>query len=246
MLSVVTWKWSAPAPANGRPGDRLGTRYTAEHVNRLAAMVGRHLPEPHQFVCIADDARGLAGGIRYMPGWSGDDHLYRHTRRLRTFSAEMAELLGPRILMLDLDTVILGDLTPLVEVTAPLALWRCPSLRTASGLVYNPSVALFDAGYLDPMWRAFATDPDGTVARARKNGWRNSDQAVINDWITEHALPVHAWTDADGLYSFRDAARHWPCAPPDARLVGFYDPRYDPSMTELHAEHPWIAEHWRA
>jgi hypothetical protein len=243
MLTVLAWKWK-PAATSGQSAEGTVERYSAIHVNRLRHMVGRHLHIPHRFLCITDDSSGLDADIETLPMWPGDELLYRHTRRLRMFSAGAREALGDRVLNLDLDTVVCGDLTPLATRSEPLVIWWSPSLRTKSARVYNPSVVLFAPGDLDAMWQSFSADPADAIVRARRHGWRNSDQAILNDWITQHGVPVHRLTEADGLYSFRDHILPGGGLPADARLVGFYDPHYDPAFPELQAAHPWITQQW--
>ncbi len=247
MLSVVCWKWKGAGNSPRKPStyDRLiPSRYTATHVNRLRSMVARHLHVPHRFVCITDDPTGLDRGIEHYRCRYGDERLYRQTRRLWMFSKEAQEWLGDRALNLDLDTVIMDDITPLVAHSEPLVIWSCRSSSGGYDRVLNPSFVLFDVGALDAMWQAFADDPDGML-RAAHQGWKTSDQAVLNYWIVTREIPVHTLAEADGLYSFRDDILPTGHLPDGASLIGFYDPRYDPSLPDLQARHPWIAEHWR-
>ena len=77
-------------------------------------MVARHYRRAHRFVCITDDAKGIDGDIRTVPIWNDFAHLRGPNgvncyRRLRAFSAEAADLIGPRFVSLDLDCVITAD-----------------------------------------------------------------------------------------------------------------------------------------
>src|SRR4051794_33955432 len=102
MLTICTWKW--------------GDKFSADDVAKLSAGVARHLRQPHRFVCITDDTRGLTvecGAIR-------DVDLLRVKgcfARLRMFDPEaqkgsgLSE--GDRLVCIDLDTVITGPLDPL-------------------------------------------------------------------------------------------------------------------------------------
>jgi hypothetical protein len=112
MLAVVCWKW--------KPKIGYRSTFCAEHVNVLRSMVERHYRKPHQLVCITDDGAGIDPRVRVVPLWQ--DHARLPSphggnnpscyRRLRAFSAEAAELIGPRFVSVDLDCVITGDMRP--------------------------------------------------------------------------------------------------------------------------------------
>lgn len=83
---------------------KTGGVYTAEYVERLREGVAASLRLPHRWVCLSDDPCGTHELIDNLPGW---------------WSKLEVMALPPsfgRVLYLDLDTVINGDLTPLAEV----------------------------------------------------------------------------------------------------------------------------------
>src|SRR5690606_37410399 len=127
MLTISTWKWN-------------GTReFTSQHVNTLFRAVADNLTLPHRFVCITDDAAGLDDNITVVPLPE-----FNHIKvrpgfpscyiRLKAFEPEFAKTIGERILTLDLDTVITGDITPLVDRDEDLVLWRRRSEEHTSEL----------------------------------------------------------------------------------------------------------------
>lgn len=89
-------------------------RYSPAWVTRLRDMVARWLPVPHRFVCLSNVP---VPGVETQPlttdrpGWWA---------KLEVFN--QAQALGGRVLYLDLDVFITGDLTPLATFPAPLAL----------------------------------------------------------------------------------------------------------------------------
>lgn len=237
MLTVLAWKWQTGGTAV----------YTADHVNRLRAMVARHLALPHQFTCLTDDPAGLDAGIAVVPMFPGAARYVRNLRRLRMFAGD-GLVPGERILNLDLDTVILDDLTPLVAAlaAAPVAVWWSPAKRSPVGRACNPSFVLFAREALVEPWREFAANPERIFAQAGAE-WHpgTSDQCVLSWWLhTRRYVDCVRVSEGEGLYSFRDHVAPRGQVPADARLVGFYD-RYDPSDPQLQAAHPWIREHWR-
>ncbi|MGI9153122.1 MAG: glycosyltransferase, partial [Rubrivivax sp.] len=46
---------------------KWGTKYGPEYVNRLYAMVARHLREDFEFVCLTDLVRGVRAVVRFLP-----------------------------------------------------------------------------------------------------------------------------------------------------------------------------------
>jgi hypothetical protein len=237
-LSVVCWKW--------------GTLFGPEYVNRLRRGLARHLRLPHTFHCITDNAAGVETG-----GRSGDvvvHHMYTNHaamkagnrscfRRLRMFSKDMGETLGPRILHLDLDTVVVGDVTPLFDRADPLVLLK-QSDNGKGRVTHNPSVLLMDAGVLHAMWERFNAFPDKTWREARARGWACSDMSVINDYIHVNRATVKAatWGEADGVQAYW--RRENKQLRPGARLVTFYG-KENPGDAAVQAKSPWIAEHWQ-
>jgi len=256
-VTVVCWKWSSDVPTKGRPGDLLGERYTADHVNRLRAMVARHLPMPHRFVCVTDDARGLGPGVQVLRMPEGSETHWRCCRRLRMFGKEWRDVFGARALHLDLDTVIVGDLTELATLPDEVACWWAPQYssvrpKAKHHFAFNPSVLLFDPpGPLRDVWDWYAADPDAALERAEKHGWTkwNSDMAILSDYVETHKIDVDVLRlgPADGIYGLRDDVM--PSGsddlPPNARIISFCDPKYDPAMPELQERYPWIGEAWR-
>lgn len=105
----------------------MRVEYTPAHVRWLRDMVARHLRVPHRFVCLTDvpvqgvDTLPLRDGL---PGWWSKMELFR----------EFDEAF-----YLDLDTVIVGDITPLVTHAHRFTVLRNLSIkadgRIGSGLM---------------------------------------------------------------------------------------------------------------
>ena len=225
MLRIVCLKWSDRAWERTYERPRF-FRYTAAHVNRLARMVGRNLALAHEVVCITDDADGIDDSVRTVPLW-GIGGADRYFHKLALFSPEMAETIGPRFVFLDLDCVVVGDLTPLFDRPDDFVIWR--GRRTA----YNVSLFLMDAGARRQVWQAFDpadwADPGAALRRL------GPEQAFICDRLGEEAV----YTRDDGVLIFPRDCR-W-SLPPDARIV-FFNGNRDPSR---YRRVPWIAQHWR-
>jgi hypothetical protein len=244
VLTVCCLKWFDP---KNRYNDKFV--YSSDHVNRLHRMVARHLSMPHEFVCITDDTEGLAPEIR--PVAIDRDLLAAGARfpKLMIYRPDAAEFLGERILLLDLDTVIVGHLDPLLDTQSDFKAWKDSGYpRKANVGKYNTSMVLLAAGSHPEIWEAYQRE--AATIRVTPSG--HSDQAFVSRTLGD-AYPV--WTVSDGVYSFRaDLARHrFPSfrldvlkptkLPRNARVV-FFHGNVDPSEPEMRAAHPWIAENW--
>jgi hypothetical protein len=237
-LSVVVWKW--------------GDLYSADHVNRFAAMVRRNLSIPHEFHCITDDGAGLSAPVIVHPMPLKHAGTYRALRRVEVLARHMELVLGPRILQLDLDLVVLGDVTTLCagwtgEVAAAMY-WH-------PGASYNPSFLYVRAGALDACWRAFNADPSGTFEAAIRSGWSRgcSDQAVINHYLCGPASEKVGRPDlaelvvalpegpATGLRAYKRMRPEDRARPPEGTRIVFFTGR-QAQVALASRQHEWIRE----
>lgn len=238
MLTIVTWKWPP------RPGYR--STFGPQTVNVLRRMVARHYPHPHRFVCVTDDAEGLDADITVLPAWNDfadvpsphGGHNPSCYRRLRLFHPDAAQWFGDRFVSLDLDTVIVGDVTPLWHRDEDFVAWG--DTNPQPGSHYNGSMILLRAGSRPQVWTDF--DPATSPALAKAARCFGSDQG----WISFRLGPGEArWTRADGVYSFRnEIMRDLRRLPKNARIVFFHGP-HDPWSPYVQGNCPWVQEHWR-
>jgi hypothetical protein len=237
MLSVVCWKW--------------GTLYSVEYVNRLRSMLERHLHIPHTLWCVTDNADGMDNRIEGMPmfpdtfpGMTSPSGKRANFRRLRTFDASLASIWGPRILMLDIDIVITGDVTPLFSRTEPLLAFD--QRHNTARHKYNTSVVLMDTGVLGHMWTEFKADPGDVwekVKRSSIGDGNNSDQAVFGYYATRYGSVTGIGPD-DGVTPFYKVKNQdGGGLPPNTRAVLFFGSE-KPAESEIQKICPWILQHW--
>jgi len=101
---------------------KWGTKYGPEYVNRLHAMVKRHLTLDFQMVCLTDDATGIHPDVRCLPIPALDlppGSPERGWTKLVTFSEDLHGLQGTA-LFLDVDVVIVGSLDGFFRAARPL------------------------------------------------------------------------------------------------------------------------------
>lgn len=235
MLTFLTFKWRPP------PGYR--SVFLGAHVDVLRRMVRRHYDAPHRFVVVTDDPRGIAeSDVEIFELWPQLGHLANPSgfknpscyRRLRIFARDAGEWLGERFVCLDLDTVILGDLRPLLDRDHDFMIWR----SATSGNPYNGSMFAMRAGARPQVWERF--DQVRSPGITKRAGLYGSDQA----WIAHVLGPKeHTWGPEDGVLSFRNDLGSGSLVPPHgARIVffhGAHDP-WGPTAQRL----PWVRANW--
>lgn len=232
-LTVACFKWH-------KPGYR--STYGPETVLTLRSMVARHYPHEHTFVCLTDDPTGLES-VRTIPLWNDYADLPAPTgprnpscyRRLKLFDPTIRMVLGPRFVSLDLDCVLLGDLTPLWHRPEDFVMWGDTNPKTH----YNGSMVLMTAGARPKVWTEF--NPHTSPGLAMAAGHFGSDQG----WISFCLGPGEArWTKADGVYSYRNDIRLTGVLPTNAKAV-FFHGRHDPWSPDVRRSHTWIDAHYR-
>lgn len=185
MITVVAWWWKK---ADG--SDLFGPEYLANMRNMLA----RHLHREHEFVVVTDSPARVPAGIRTERITELQD-TPRCRRRMKQYDRAFAAKLGTRILSIDLDVVIVDDITPLVDRREPLVCWK-----VGYAGVYSGSFVLYDFGALHDLWETYRREPDAFPARAQPRGV-GSDQAMLNLWLQGRPPPAQ-WTERDGFVTF--------------------------------------------
>jgi hypothetical protein len=232
---------------------KWGTKYGPEYVNRLYAMVQRHLRGPFQFVCLTDRRDGIHPDVRCLPipdlalppgsperGWT----------KLTTFEADLHGLQGDA-LFLDLDVVIVDDITPFFEVPGEFLIihdWKRPWRVTGNSSVYR-----WRLGAHPDLLAYFRTHFDEVRARFR------NEQAFLSDWM--HRQGKLQYWDAAWCASWKYhciptwPTSYWrdPFVPQGARILVFHGVMNPPDALAgrsngnwRHARPAaWISQHWR-
>ena len=263
-LKIVTWKWDVGL----HPKKNL--KFGPRHVNTLFNMLDRHLHVPFQMICITDKTDGISPLIRTLPLWPSD--LPGCFRRLRMFSKEMAELIGPRFVCIDLDVVIVNDVTQIFTTPGDFVIWGEHHRKAP----YCGSFFIMDAGCRSKVYDSFVLKNYPSNVRGKYPYGTDQDHICHLLYPNEKMLTV-----ADGIYSFNFSARRWekggtvPASkykkgryemlffklggrrkqlhrprylgngelPADARMV-FFNGKYDPSQKEIQKDYPWVKEKW--
>lgn len=222
-FAVVCYLYEGPA------------NYRAEHVNILRRMVARNCTLPHEFWCVGDDPTGLDPGVNFYRCDRSMLSLGGCYVKLQMWRREVQEIFGDRILLLDLDSVICGNIDRLVLRPEAVVLWRDALAGSVKGFLYNGSMILMDAGARPQVWESF--DAKNSPQVVAQSGMQMYEQA----WIGLVLGPNEAtFTAADGVLSYKfDGVRDHGLR--DNAAVVFFHGRPKP----WEVDDPWVKEYWR-
>ena len=173
IVNIICMKW--------------GTMYGADDVNRLFRQVRRHLARPHRFVCFTDDPVGIDDGVDCQPlpelGLP-EGHGDTRWRKLGLFRRDLGGMTGQVALFLDLDLVVVDDLSPFFDLDGDFFIIRDDDLFRAKPLrkvnpdrdrflhsVGNSSVFRYVVGDHSYILDAYLADP-----KAATEGYEISQQ----------------------------------------------------------------------
>lgn len=207
-------------------------------------MVARHYLEPHRFICVTDEPRGLDSRIEAVPMPVRFDDLRNPSGerfpncycRLWNFSEDAKRVLGPRIFALDIDVVVVDDLRPLANRSEAFVGWCDDKFgwNKVAGGAY-----LLRTGSMTHVWTEFDAQRSPAAAFAAGNG--GSDQG----WMSHRIFPPPGrWSNRDGLMKLNWTAKRAAVPPTGARIV-FTNGLSPPWSLEQQRQYPWIADHWK-
>lgn len=217
---------------------RSGGIYTADWVERLAAGVRRHLPDPHVLVCLTDLPLELPGVVRIQlaptaqPRWWAKMELFR------------PDLFVGRVLYLDLDTVVVGRLSELAAYTGPFGMigdFYRPE-RSQSGIL------AWDAGAVDAeiLWQRWVAEAVSAMRRHHGDGDYMASALAGREQRLDRLLPgqivsykVHCLRAPHARLNGTEGP---PVVPAGARAVCFHGA---PKVTDL-PQHDPLVQAWRA
>lgn len=237
--NIVCWKWKF-IPDPSRP-KKTGSHFCADHVNKLSNMLRRHVDIDYRLICITDDPEGISKEVEIIPLWKELNDKPGCWRRLKIFSKEMKKLIGERIISIDLDCVILDNITDILEREEEFLIWGEHTRKAP----YCCSFFMFDAGCRSFLWDEFDYN-SFPRDRYRPLG---TDQAWVNNKLYPKEKMI---TSEDGVYNFnalfpkrrRSRGKGFKYnLPANARLI-FFNGRDDPSNKKIQSDCPWVQENW--
>ena len=239
MLKVVTWKWSPPK------GYR--SNFDGSQCTMLYEALQRNSTVPFEFIVITDNPADVDNSIKTVPLWANPaPHYGSHTRpncfvRLKMFSEEMKNIVqGDRILSLDLDTVITGNIDHILKDESNFKIWYVDGEKSPC----NGSMILHKLGTRPDIWTKFNPQAVDPICAYRKSKQLvGSDQA----WIAQNLnADTKFFGKVDGVYSFRCHIKPFDRGrlPGDTKIV-FFHGEHDPWHKDVQIKYPWVRQHYR-
>jgi hypothetical protein len=232
---------------------KWGHKYGPEYVNRLYAMVRRHLSGDFQMVCLTDDALGIRPEVHCLPipdlalpagiperGW----------KKLVSFSADLGGLRGTA-LFLDVDVVVVGPLDDFF--TQPGEFLIIHDYKRPWRITGNSSVYRFELGAHPDVLAYFRANTEAIRAQFR------NEQAFLSDFLHKQGKLAYwpaAWCPSFKYHSIPAWPRNYwrePGIPPGARVVIFHGECNPPDALAGRRNRrfryirptTWIDWHWR-
>lgn len=223
-LSIITFLWND------------GYRdYQPKHANALAKDIKSHCSFPYKFVCVYDQVDPKGFDLKYVTPiplpdsakWTRNlknpyaNRLPSSYRRLWAFSEE-AKCLGDRVLLLDIDCLVVADLKPLFQYSdADFVGWK-PRLefpgkkpKETEPKRLGGGTWLLRTGTHTYIWEKFSLKG---IQKAKKAGWRGSDQG----WLSYNlAKTCVAWPQDMGIYNNQETRLWDKDVPKNAKIIHF-------------------------
>jgi hypothetical protein len=148
---------------------RFGNKYGRDYVERLRNMVARHMTIPYEFVCLTDDPNPIEGVRTIRQNPAGYQKLWWH--KVHMFDPNL-DVRG-RILYLDLDVIICGNLNKLVTNLKDEFLGIRDFNRKfhATWTMLNSSVMTWLHGTQSDIWEKFMANPASAMRLHGDQDW---------------------------------------------------------------------------
>lgn len=246
MITVACFFWRDDAR-------RRNVQLTREDVRVWDSMVGRNLTVPHRRVCVTH----RPDLIDFMPTIPLD--MEKHVPgtcfvKLQAHKVGGVAKAGDRVLLMDIDCVVTGNIDHIAMSPEPAKFWLNPNFHVGGrrGFVQG-SLQLFSVGATEFLHREF--DPRTVPAWVNRR-FGGAEQAWISERLNDE-YPDAGWTwsvshftEQDGIYGagrlFDGKMGNGVTSelPSNARIV-FTPGDRSPSQPEFMQAHPWARDHWR-
>jgi hypothetical protein len=218
---------------------KWGTKYGPEYVNKLYGALKRNTTLPFTLHCFTEDATGINKNVVIHPlKYKGIDGWWN---KLYLFSNEVD--LDGRILFIDLDTLITGNIDDMLKVDKGFVMLKdfFYPLQDNNG----SGLMSFDLKQNVDVWGSFIANPKAAVQQLHPHG----DQK----WIVKFVKDITHWQTIlpNQVYSFKIHCGSG--LPNNARIICYHG---KPSIPESIAQSnvaqgrrlppsPWVKEYWR-
>ncbi|SMN11902.1 PMID: 11481431 [uncultured Candidatus Thioglobus sp.] len=232
---------------------KWGDKFPADYVNRLYAMVNRHLSLPFRFVCFTENSKSIRSEVEVQPLPELDlakSAPERGWRKLSVFKQDFGGLSG-KTLFLDLDVVIVDSIDDFFTIEGDFLIAH--DKKNPQKIEGNSSVFRFEIGQYPQILSYFEQNSEQVTSQVRH------EQAYLSREI--HQLgKLQYWQDK-WVPSFKYRCcpswlKSWfqaPYIPQGAKIIIFHGLPNPPEAIKgisgkwyRHIQpSPWIAQHWQ-
>ena len=216
-----------------------GDKYNAEYVNKLYRAVKRNTTLKFKFHCFTENEEGIHEDI-FIHKLPHFNNVHGWWYKLYFFSKDIK--INGRILFLDLDTLIVGNIDHYLKYDSGFVVLRD---LWARGNNVGSAIMSFEVGKHTQIWETFIKDPFGEMKKIHPHG----DQKIIQAYEPNRKY----WQDIfpNEIVSFKSDCRGG--LPKNAKIVCFHG---KPSIPEAINKTtmvqgfvinptPWIKEYWK-
>jgi hypothetical protein len=228
VITFISFLWGDwPAPGRG-----------AEYVRKSHDAVMRNAPFPHRYICFCDEKNiravereGIEARPLKAPSWRGC------LPKLYAYSPE-AGLCG-RVIILDLDNIITGDLTPLAEYDGDLAVRAWFRGYDRGEKVADGDMIAFEAGSLTAQRLWAAAIEDVSMLESETGGRERYFMRRFKPDLWQDILGPRA------IISYKNHMRRRE-PPEECIIVSCHDAgAAEPTCRPHQLKEPWVRKHWR-
>ncbi|WP_076448837.1 glycosyl transferase [Roseivivax lentus] len=243
---------------------KWGTLFGPEYVNRLYSGVRRNLAGPVRFLCMTDVTRGLHPDIEVLdlpeePFRAQMDaalavaNRQGAMRKTSLFRRGLIPNLEGPVLGFDLDVVITGDLTPILELAPGDVAMRHDWTEKRKGRpTGHGSVFRFDPKLHGFLYDDLAANPYAEVEKARGSEQRYTSHKAMDRGLFTYIPEAWVVSFKYDCNPFPGNYLRPPHLPEEARVVCFHGhPKMDEaidgyrgSLIRFSKPCPWLRENW--
>ena len=221
MITVVSYKW--------------GERYDPRYWNILKKSVERNLSVHHRFIVICDNTNGLSPDIETIKMNMKED-LFAMWTKMTIFRPKPFGITG-RILLLDADTVITGNLDDLVDLEGDLYLY--PDWWHSA---YAFAVTMMDEGCRPILWETFLNNVKGNIMRFGRDEFFikklcPNEKFFPKPWVRSYKAHSSTYKERKGELPMGCKFLCFHGKPDPHQILGNTVNGYGPD--------PWIAHYWK-
>ncbi len=215
-------------------------------------MLCRNLTIPFKLWCVTDNPIDIRSEIGIIPIWNELDDLGGCYKRIKALSKEFIEMMGYRFLSLDLDCVIVDDITKLVNRDEPFIIWESNRKRKTP---YCGSMWMINGLEYSWVWEKFRKNPPLEALYAKQSKYNTGTDQSYFSYLLYPELAT--WTTDDGVYNFKThveprcptrntllPGKKTTMYPKNSKII-FFNGKFDPTIRRLQQRFPWIKEYYK-